>query len=402
MTETLRMQAGDLSRPPSRALSWILRRPMIVDALVVGAAVIPLLLATIFRGEGASRWDSESWLGYSTIALAGVALVWRRRRPLTVAAVVAVACAASPLAQPGFSYPMLPFAFAVYSVTSRQPFPRTVIVYSIGMGCTVLSTLLRQSLGLDVAIPTIVEPFSLVAIVVGLIVRGKRERHTALTDLVNERIDNAAAHERGRIAAEMHDLVAHSLSIIVALANGADAGWEKHPDRARAANGKIAEVGRDALADMQRVLSVLRSSDAALDENLHESGHNLPSLQELAKNVTAAGLPVHLSHSGPQLPDDPVLQMTVYRIVQESLTNALRHAQGATHSFVNVAVDNQEVALEITNDGLPQQWPKHRGHGLAGITQRAALLGGTSTSAPAATGGWSTHVSLPLSRATDV
>jgi signal transduction histidine kinase len=395
MTGTLRVQAGDLSRPPWRVFAWVLGRPWIFDTLVVAAAVLPLAIATIFRGEG------DSWLSYLSIVLAGAALVWRRRYPLTVAAVVAAACAASPLAQPGFAYPMIPFALALYSVTARQPFPRAAIAYSIGMGCTVLATLLRLFMGLDAAMPTIVEPFSMVAIVAGLIVRGRHERRLALTTLVNERIDNAASHERGRIAAEMHDLVAHSLSIMVALSNGADAGWDKHPTRARDANRKVAEVGRDALEDMQRVLLILRTSDAALDENLHESGHNLPTLRVLAENVTAAGLPVRLCNSGRSLPQDPVLQLTVYRIVQESLTNALRHARGATHAAVSVSVDDHQVTLEIMNDGSVQQPPRHRGHGLAGIAQRAALLGGTSSSAPASTGGWNTRVTLPITRGLD-
>jgi signal transduction histidine kinase len=401
MTETLRMQAGELSRPPWGPLGWIQRHPRIIDIVVVVAAALPLLIAAILRGEEENWTAAESWLANLAVAVAGTALMWRRRYPLSVLAVVAVACAASPLAQPGFSYPMIPFAFAVYSVAARQSFPRAAIGYGVGMVCTILATLVRQGLGFETATPTIVEPFSLVAIVIGLAVRNRRDHRAALAELVNERIDNAATVERARIAAEMHDLVAHSLSIMVALANGAAAGWDKYPGRARAATGKIAEVGRDALEDMQRVLHILRSSDVALDDNLRESGHNLPTLEALAENITAAGLPVHLHRTGPQLPEDPALQMTIYRIVQEALTNALRHGAGATCASVTLAVSEQQATIDVTNDGPTQQPPAHHGHGLVGIAERAARFGGTSSSAPAPSGGWSTHATLPLIRVTD-
>ena len=144
--------------------------------------------------------------------------------------------------------------------------------------------------------------------------RGRGERRAALANLVNERIEHAASLERARIAAEMHDVVAHSISVMVALANGADAGWSAHPERARAAVGKIIVVGRDALIDIHRVLQILRDADADLDGNLHESGPNLPTLEQLAATYRDAGLPVELIQRGHALPDDPALRLSLIHI----------------------------------------------------------------------------------------
>jgi len=367
---------------------------VIIDVIVVVAAVLPPLLAMIFQGG-----PLVSWSGWLTLAATGAALFWRRRYPLTVLAVVVVACALSPLAQPGFGYPMIPFAFALYAVAARQPFYRAAIGYGIGVGVPLLVTLAGLALGAETATPSILDPFALIALVIGVVVRGRHERRTALAELVNERIENAASLERARIAAEMHDVVAHSISVMVALANGADAGWSAHPERARAAVGKITVVGRDALIDIHRVLHILRGADAALDGSLHESGPNLPSLEELAATYVDAGLPVELTQQGRALPDDPALRIAVYRIVQEALTNTLRHAHGASAAAVVIAVTESHVTIEVADDGLSSQSMPEASHGLAGIRERARRHGGDSTAGPLPARGWRMHATLQIGAA---
>lgn len=391
MMQSLRIQARDLARTPWPPLAWLQRHPAIIDALVVVAAVLPPLLATIFQGG-----PLASWQGYLTLAVTAAALFWRRRYPLTVLAVVVVACAISPLAQPGFGYPMIPFAFTLYTVAARQPFHRAAIGYGIGVGVPLLITLARLALGGETATPSILDPFALIALVIGLAVRSRSERRNALAELVNERIENAASLERARIAAEMHDVVAHSISVMVALANGADAGWSAHPERARAAVGKIAVVGRDALIDIHRVLQILRGADADLDGSLHESGPNLPTLEELAATYRDAGMPVELTQHGHALPDDPALRSAVYRIVQEALTNALRHAHGATGATVAVTATERHVTIEVTDDGLPSRTAPEAGHGLTGIHERARRHNGDSTAGPLPGRGWRTQATLHI------
>lgn len=394
MTQSVRVQAHDLARTPWPPLAWLQRHPAIIDALVVVAAVLPPLLATITQGGALA-----SWFGYLTLAVTAAALFWRRRYPLTLLVVVAVACAISPLAQPGFGYPMIPFAFALYTVAARQPFSRAAIGYGIGIAVPLLVTVARLALGVETATPSILDPFALIALVIGLVVRGRRERRVALTELVNERIENAAGLERARIAAEMHDVVAHSISIMVALANGADAGWSVHPERARAAVGKITVVGRDALIDIHRVLQILRGADADLDGSLHESGPNLPTLGELAATYRDAGLPVELTQHGRALPDDPALKIAVYRIVQEALTNTLRHAIDASGATVSVTTTEDEVAVDVTDDGMSSRTEPEVGHGLAGVRERARRHGGDSTAGPLPGPGWRTHATLRIGAA---
>lgn len=271
MTESLRVRLADLQRPPWPPLVWLRGHPIVVDVVVVLAACVPPLMAMIYRA------GDVGWWGYPLLAITAAALLMRRRWPLTMLVVVAVSCAASPLAQPGFGYPMIPFAFALYTVASLQPPTRAFIGYGVGVASTVLATIPYSLSGTTPPLVALLDPFALIALVIGLVVRGRRERRLALAQLVNERIENAASVERARIAAEMHDVVAHSISVMVALANGADAGWSAHPERARTAVGKITVVGRDALTDIHRVLRILRGADADLDGSLHESGPNLPT-----------------------------------------------------------------------------------------------------------------------------
>ncbi|MCD2498463.1 sensor histidine kinase [Microbacterium nymphoidis] len=390
MTESQSMRLADLQRPPWAPLAWLRRHPVVVDVIVVLVACVPSLVAMIYRS------GDLGWWGYPLLAITAAALLLRRRWPLTMLVVVAISCAASPLAQPGFGYPMIPFAFALYAVASLQPPTRAFIGYGVGLASTVLATIPYSLSGTTPPLVALLDPFALIALIIGLVVRGQRERRIALHKLVNERIENAASAERARIAAEMHDVVAHSISVMVALANGADAGWSAHPERARAAVGKIAIVGRDALTDIHRVLHILRGADAELHDSLHESGLNLPTLEALAATYRDAGLPVELTWHGRQLPDDPALRIAVYRIVQEALTNTLRHATGASGATVTVTTTEDEVAVEVTDDGAPSRGERATGHGLTGITERARRHGGDSAAGPLPGRGWRTHATLRI------
>jgi len=387
MTNELHVDAADLHRTPWPPIAWLQRHPLVVDVIVVLVACVPHLIALLFRS------GDIGWWGYPLLVIAGVALMLRRRWPFAMLVVVAVACAASPLAQPGFGYPMIPFAFALYTVASLQSTTRAVLGYGVGLACTVLATIPYSLSDMTPPLVGLLDPFALIALVVGLLVRGRRERRSALSALVNERIERAAALERARIAAEMHDSVAHSISVMVALANGADAGWTAHPERAQAAVGKIPIVGREALIDIHRVLKLLRDADAGLDRDLHESGANLPTLDDLVTTFRDAGLAVELERRGGEPPD--ALRPAVYRIVQESLTNALRHATGATLATVTVTTGDGEVVIDVVDDGAPAV-VSPPGHGLTGIGERARRHGGESTAGPVPGGGWRTSATLRI------
>jgi signal transduction histidine kinase len=387
-TESLRVETADLTRPPSRLAVWMRGHPLAVDVVVVLVAGLPHLLLLGLRAQGATWW------GYLLLAVAAGTLLARRRWPIAALIVIALACALAALTQPGLAFPTLPLAAALYTVASRETTTRTLVGYGAALAVAVLTTVPYSLSGIRPEIGSLMDPVSMVALAAGFLVKSRRDHTRWLTETVNRRIENAALTERTRIAAEMHDLVAHSLTVIVTLANGAASAAQKHPERSRAAVEQIAAVGRDALGDMHRTLALLRDADAGLDANLHRSGDNLPTLEELAEGFRAAGLPVTLSRTGPALPDDAALRQAVYRIVQESLTNTLRHAHGPAGATVAIDHGDGAVVLTITDDGGPVTRPGPPGHGLVGIRQRAAAHGGDAEAGPRPGGGWRTRVVL--------
>lgn len=152
----------------------------------------------------------------------------------------------------------VPFAFALYTVSSRQRIGRAALGYGFGVGIPLVGALALLLTTGSAFSPTVLDPYALVALLLGLIVRNRQQRREAITELVNQRIENARAAERSRITAEMHDVVAHSLSVMIALADGASTGWQKHPERSAKTLENLSAVGRTALLDMQRILQLLR------------------------------------------------------------------------------------------------------------------------------------------------
>lgn len=377
MDASTSMQLADLRRPPPPPIAWVRRHPIVVDVVVVLLAYAPHLFAAVFRGS------DFPWWGYPFMAVGAAALLFRRRWPLTILAIMALSCAFSPLAIPGAAFPMIPFAFALYTVASLQPLRRALIGFAIGLIAPALATLPYSLAGERPPNATPFDPFILVALLIGVLVRSRREQQERMLALVNERIENAALMERTRIAAEMHDVVAHSLTVIVSLADGATSIRAKQPERADAAVEQIASVGRGALEDMHRTLDLLRNADAGLDANLHHSGDNLPSLEDLVEGFRSAGLPVELRREGDPLPQDLGLHQAIYRIVQESLTNTLRHADAPSGATVTIGGAGERVVIRVEDDGRRRRVEPVAGHGLTGIEQRARAFGGHSTAGPA-------------------
>ena len=388
MAEPLSMQISDLRRPPARPLAWLRRHPVVVDAVVVVLACGPHVAAFLYRSV------DFGWWGYPLLAITAAMLFVRRRWPLATVTVVALACAFSPLARPGSGFPMIPFAFALYVVASRQSTGRAVIGYGIGIAATALATIPYSLSGIQPPMVALFDPFALIALVIGVVVQSRRDQQQRLLERVNERIDHAALTERARIAAEMHDVVAHALTVIVSLANGATSIRERQPAKADAAVEQIAIVSREALDDMHRTLNMLRTADAGLDEHLHQSGDNLPTVEELVERFRAAGLPVTLARDGDPLPDDVAVRQAVFRVVQESLTNTLRHADAPSAATVRILHENARVEVRVEDDGRPQAAAHTPGHGLVGIEQRARAFSGHAEAGPRPGGGWRTVVVL--------
>ena len=384
----------------ARPVRWFAERPRIADVLVILACTIPTLAALIISPS------PHAWLGYLCAAGVALAFWWRRTRPLTVLLVVVTLATLNPISANGVTTAFFESCFALYALASRSRLSKTLVGYLLAQVAIYATAWITMLLGFREEWPiALLQPAALVAIALGFAARASSSRRRALEELVAAREDRAAAAERARITAEMHDVVAHSVTVMVALAGGAAAGWEKHPERARAALDQLGEVGARTLEEMQRILRVLREGDEDLDRDLETSGHNLPPLEELVGVFVAAGLPVVLivDDEGDGVLSDPALQTTVYRIVQEALTNALRHARGATRVEVRVSHADGRLVVAVTDNGRgARPGPSvGAGVGLLAMRERAAAFGGELSAGPipsrddAPGSGWRTRVSIP-------
>jgi signal transduction histidine kinase len=208
-----------------------------------------------------------------------------------------------------------------------------------------------------------------------------------------EGIRAATADERARIARELHDAVAHAMSVMVMQAEAADEILDRDPARARPAIERVQRVGREGLGEMRRLLGVLRQDESpALAPQ-----PGVSSLQALADEISATGLPVELTVEGRPAPLTAGVDISAYRIVQEALTNTIKHANA---SLVRVHVRyGSRLELEISDDGAGPARSDQNGHGLIGMRERATLYGGTLDVGRSADGGFRVLATLPITGA---
>jgi signal transduction histidine kinase len=208
----------------------------------------------------------------------------------------------------------------------------------------------------------------------------------------------AVGAERARIARELHDVVAHAVSVMVVQADGAGYALRTDPEVAQAALRTISETGRDALVELRRLLGVLRS-ETGVDGADRAPQPDARGLAELVEKVRAVGLPVRLETRG-DLTDLPAgVGLGIYRIVQEALTNTLKHAGPGASAVVLVARSAEQVDVEVGDDGFGTPYDLvavSGGNGLIGMRERASVFGGSLEAGPRPGGGWRVHAVLPL------
>ncbi|MEU7001374.1 sensor histidine kinase [Nonomuraea sp. NPDC046570] len=214
--------------------------------------------------------------------------------------------------------------------------------------------------------------------------RAERER--------DQQAKMAAAAERTRIARELHDVVAHNVSVIIVQADGAGYAIDSDPEQARLAVQAISKTGREALAEMRRLVGVLRQDGGSPADYLPQ-----PGLEQLAGMVRGSGLPVALTIKGtpPELPEGE--QLVIYRIVQEALTNALKHGGPEVTAVVEIDYGPQQVSVRIADDGRGAAVVRGPdGHGLVGMRERVGMYGGAVWTGPRAGGGFEVRATLPV------
>jgi signal transduction histidine kinase len=322
-------------------------------------------------------------------------LLFRRRYPLAVLAVVLGASIATQYVVGAL--PPFALALAVYTVASHSE-RRISVPAGLATFVALLAALLPRTglYGGESVLHLLV--FVAAAWILGDSVRTKRAYYRELEEraerLEREREDNArhaAAEEQARIARELHDVIAHSVSVMVVQAAAASDVFEKHPERAREALRSIEASGRSALTELRRLLGVVRTRE----RDRREPQPGLDALADLLEQVRATGLEVELELEG-ELGEIPAgVDLSAYRIVQEALTNTLKHASaGSAHVRVNRRAG--ELELEIADDGAGAGEEPAEGHGLIGMQERAALLGGALEAGPGPGGGFVVRARFPL------
>lgn len=408
-----------LPRPPGVIRRFWARHPIVADVLITLVFLVPSL-------SPANRIDPAlpepfslvlSFVLPATVVIACATLMWRRRIPLLpfIAAFAVEALYLFGTTPNGTALALIAcYSLAVYG-SSRAAW----IGFGIGVGSLAsLAALLvlTGAISFSVAINPVISVavFGLIGTLIGVNVGGRKRYLAAIIDrsrqLLVERDQQAqlaAAAERARIAREMHDIVSHSLTVIVALSEGAAATSDRA--QARAASAAAAETARGALTEMRSMLGVLRD-----DRNpLPLAPLSAPAPQETVAAAQRAGYPVTLATSGTPVAPPAAVQHALSRIVQEGVTNAMRHAPTATAISVRIAHSPDDVRIEISNDGVGRE-PSgdvggapgsaggalgslgSPGFGLQGLAERVAHVGGTIEHGPVAGGRWMLRAALPL------
>jgi signal transduction histidine kinase len=366
------------------------------DALLA-AALTGLVLLEIWSVE-ASDWERLASAALAVIL--GAAAARRSAAPLALLGVV-LAMAIVTLVIPPVSRPptlsgvFVFFLLAIYSAAAHTSGRDTQVAggMSLGIYLTVFA------LGGDAAGITADEVVFNTLIVGAPWVAGRAVRQRRLDDRELEREKGRAAaaivEERARIARELHDVVAHSISVMILQARGGRRMLESEPADARDAFGVIEWTGQQALDEMRRLVGMLRSGDESLPLAPQPS---LKELGALVDQVRAAGLPVQLAIEGEPRDLPPGVDLSAFRIVQEALTNALRHA-GPAHARVVLRYRADDLEIEISDDGPGTGEGSGPGYGLVGMRERVSVYGGELQAGTRPGGGYALRVRLPLGSA---
>jgi signal transduction histidine kinase len=340
---------------------------------------VGLFLALVVLDEGRNDSSLVTLAGLLLVVVQAVALRWRRRSPERATAVVLAASVPFQLLIPAV---VVPFAalFAVGSLAAARP-PRVSV--------PALGVLLAIS-AMNFFTATVEDTTFTMAVAVGAWALGEAARNRRVA--IEEEAQRALGEEQARIARELHDVIAHSVSMIVVQAAAADDVFDERPDQAREALRSIERAGRDAMRELRRLLSAVRPG---LEIDPTEPQPGLDRVDELAESLSAGGLEVAVLRVGDPSPLPAGLDLSAYRIVQEALTNTLRHAQ-ATRADVTLTYGAEAIDVDVLDDGRAAPGNGVGGHGLVAMRERAALLGGTLEAGPQAGGGYRVHAHLPL------
>ncbi|MEZ5205673.1 MAG: sensor histidine kinase [Acidimicrobiales bacterium] len=400
---------------------WFRARPFLTDALAAAGFLVLVLVGYVTLDDASfPNKRPPDLLGAALILVIVAPLAWRRRSPVAAFAVTVAATIPYWVLNYADLMSGLTLYLLIYAVGAYRDRPASLYAYVAGLGVLVpvmVTGLFAEGEEIDVA--NIVGNVAIytAAWAMGERMRNRRAyqaqlelRAEALEREQHEAARRALEDERRRIARELHDVVAHSMSVMVVQAGAARRVLDTDPAAATEALGQIETTGREAMTEMRRMLGVLR--DGASDgDGLRAPQPGLDGLEVLVGRVAEAGIDVTLDWQGERRPLPAGVDLSAYRIVQEALTNTVRHAE-ATRARVTITFAEDAVEVAVVDDGRgaaatatasaavddPADGPAGdgAGHGIVGMHERAALVGGTVSAGPAPGGGFAVQAHLPL------
>jgi signal transduction histidine kinase len=374
------------------------------DASLAVALAAVLVGVRAVEAHGLQR---AAWLGYALSVLAAAMVAGRRRWPFAVfAATLAIALLAIAFASPSGAI-SLPVVIAIYTLAQVEQRRRAVLLALLAGIALALARGLFQYRGWSDA-RTAVEPaVALAALFLGWALASHRayiaEIQTRAAEAERTREEEARRRvdaERLRIARELHDVLAHGIATINVQAGVAAHVLPERPERAAEALRTIKATSKEALRELRGILGVLRDADAS---EPREPTPGLSQIERLVDATSHAGVPTHVRISGQRRALPATVDLAAYRIVQESLTNVLRHAEGAS-ALVAIGYAEQEMTISVDDDGRASTAGSARsngngkahGHGILGMRERAHALGGELDAGPRPDGGFRVHARLPV------
>ncbi|MFD9108570.1 sensor histidine kinase [Streptomyces bottropensis] len=382
-------------------------------ALAVGVGsvyyVLDNMTGIVDRGDRPVPAPGE-WISPVIVAIiASAPLTLRRRYPLAVLWIVLAAVMATPHDAPRLTF--YACVVAAYSAAAYSP-RRIPTLASLGMAVLLVST--------DSALPTVPDQYAPYLILVPIVVAANglrtwklrtdegRRRLSAMEREQAEALRRAIEHERARIARELHDVVTHNVSVMVIQAGAARKVMDAHPDQAREALLAVEAGGRAAMTELRHVMGLL-TTDTPADPDSHGPAGmvdlapqpGLGRLETLVARVCKTGMPVELTVTGRTRPLPSGIELAAYRVVQEALTNTVKHAAGAS-AAVTVDYAATHLRVEVTDTGGTPGTSKTTdsatgaGRGLIGLRERLAVYGGTLRTGPHHAGGYRVTALIPL------
>ena len=390
-------------RPWARPVAWLKAHPFVADvllAVVIAAVTLPNLWSDPTGDEAASYRDPHV-AGALLLLVGTLPVAWRRRSPMAVLFIATVAV----VAYEALGYPneVGPFGalLALYTVAAHCDRRRSYQAAALALAANVIVFLTARW---DVTLGGVVG--NSVVFVTVWVIGDNLQTRRAYVDSLQERAElaertraeesrRAVAQERSRIARELHDVVAHSMSVMIVQAGAARRVVERDPAKATEAIAAIESTGRGAMTEMRRLLGVLRD-DAGEKASLAPQP-SIRQVQALVDQCADAGLDVRLELEGEERDLPPGVDLSAYRIVQEALTNTMKHA-GPARAVVRVRYGEDDVEVEVRDDGrgASGNTDQSPGHGLLGMRERVELFGGELRAGPQPGGGFLVRARLPL------